>query len=68
MNLGVYIYGNLVHFTSGAVENPTPGGAPPAQIQISLDNDPTCFGYWITIDAERSKGVRVISAESRESS
>ncbi len=51
MSLDVYIYGDLVHFTSGAVENPTPGGAPPAQIKISLDNDPTCFGYWITIDA-----------------
>ena len=52
MTLDVYIYGELVHFTSGVVENPSPGGAPPAEIQISLDNDPICFGYWITIDAE----------------
>jgi hypothetical protein len=51
MSLDVYLYGDLVHFTSGAVENPTPGGAPPSQIQISLDNDPICSGYWITIDA-----------------
>jgi hypothetical protein len=66
MTLDVSIYGNPIQLSSGVVENPTPGGAPPAEIQISLDNDPVCYGYWITIDAEHLPPAEPVPPDADE--
>jgi len=53
MTLDLDLYDEDVHFDSGAVPNPTPGGEVPKAIHIDLDNDAECYGFIMAIDAAR---------------
>ncbi len=53
MTLDLDLYDEDVHFDSGAVPNPTPGGEIPEAIHIDLDNDAECYGFVIILDAAR---------------
>ncbi len=52
MTLDLYIYDEEVHFFSGVVEDPNPPGGTYPDIQISLESDTECWGYWLTLEAE----------------
>ncbi len=53
MTLDLELYDEDVHFDSGAVPNPTPGGEIPKAIHIDLDNDAECYGFIMALDAAR---------------
>jgi hypothetical protein len=52
MMLDLYIYGEEVHFSSGVVEDPCPSSGPYPDIQIALESDTECWGYWFILEAE----------------
>ncbi len=53
MTLDLYIDGEEVYLFSGVVEDPhLPGGGPYPDIEISLESDTECWGYWLDLDAE----------------
>ncbi len=53
MTLDLDLYDADVHFDSGAVPNPTPGGEIPEAIHIDLDNNAECYGFIMALDAAR---------------
>jgi|GEM_PF-5280323 len=52
MSLDLLIGGENVHFVSGVVEDPNLAGGTYPDIQLSLESDTECWGYWLTIEAE----------------
>ncbi|MCK4659072.1 MAG: hypothetical protein KAV82_06075 [Phycisphaerae bacterium] len=58
LTLDLYIHDEEAHLSSGLVENPPPGDAFPSEINIDLESEPACFGYWIVLEAKRLPAAR----------
>lgn len=55
MTLTLLIDGEEVEFTSGALPDPLPRNGFPQEISIAVDNEATCYGYVILIEAGPQK-------------
>ncbi|MCP4248625.1 MAG: hypothetical protein GY778_16385 [bacterium] len=57
MTLDLCIDDEEFHFFSGVVEDPNLPGGPYPDIQISLESDTECWGYWFFLEAEHVRAA-----------
>ncbi len=62
LHIGDDVDGEDVYFFSDVVEDPAPSGGAYPDIQISLESDTECWGYWIIIEAQHEPAKLVPQA------